>query len=315
MDKKIFYTNKKNIVILATICCALWGSAYPAIKIGYELFNIAPSDIATKFIFAGYRFTLAGLIVLAIQAMGKKSLKLDSKGALAQVGLLGLMQTTIQYICFYIGLANTTGVNGSIINGTGTFFSIILAHFIYKNDKINFNKIIGCTVGFLGVIIVNLGGGATASSSFALNGEGLVMLSAFTLSASAIYGKKITQKQDATIVTGYQLTIGGVILTALGFAFGGSLNGFTIKSLALLVYMALLSSVAFVLWSQLMKYNKVGTISMFNFLIPVFGTLLSAIFLGENIFDVRILISLVLVCVGIFMVYRKSDVAKTEQFR
>lgn len=313
MDKKQFYTNKKNIVFLAIICCALWGSAYPAIKIGYELFDIAASDTPTKLIFAGYRFTLAGLAVLALQVMEKKSLRLESKKVLAQVGLLGLTQTTIQYICFYIGLANTTGINGSIINGTGTFFSIILAHFIYKNDRINLNKIIGCTIGFLGVIIVNLGGGASASSSFALNGEGLVMLSAFTLSASAIYGKKITQKQDATIITGYQLTIGGVILTALGVAFGGSLGGFTVRSVVLLVYMALLSSVAFVLWSQLMKYNKVGTISMFNFLIPVFGTLLSAVFLGENIFDVRLLVSLALVCAGIFIVYRKSDVAKSQE--
>ena len=73
------------------------------------------------------------------------------------------------------------------------------------------------------------------------------------------------------------------------------------------MYMALLSSVAFVLWSQLMKYNKVGTIAMFNFLTPVFGTLLSAIFLGENIFDIKIFIALILVCVGIFLVYRNPN--------
>lgn len=68
--------------------------------------------------------------------------------------------------------------------------------------------------------------------------------------------------------------------------------------------MALLSSVAFAVWSELLKYNKVGTIAMFNFLIPVFGTLLSAIILGENIFDIKILIALILVCTGIFLVYR-----------
>ena len=68
--------------------------------------------------------------------------------------------------------------------------------------------------------------------------------------------------------------------------------------------MALLSSVAFVIWTQLLKYNKVGIISVFNFLIPVFGTLLSSIFLGENIFDIKILVALILVCFGIFLVYR-----------
>ena len=68
--------------------------------------------------------------------------------------------------------------------------------------------------------------------------------------------------------------------------------------------MALLSSVAFVIWTQLLKFNKVGMISVFNFLVPVFGTLLSGIFLGENIFDIKILISLILVCIGIYQVYK-----------
>lgn len=119
-----------------------------------------------------------------------------------------------------------------------------------------------------------------------------------------IYGKKITQTQEPSIVTGFQLFIGGILLTALGFALGGSLEGFTAKSTLLLIYMALLSSIAFAVWTQLLKYNKVGLISVFNFLIPVFGTLLSALILGENIFDIKILIALILVCYGIFLVYR-----------
>ncbi|MEO2605175.1 EamA family transporter, partial [Clostridium butyricum] len=56
--------------------------------------------------------------------------------------------------------------------------------------------------------------------------------------------------------------------------------------------------------TQLLKHNKVGIISIFNFLVPVFGSLLSAIFLGENIFDIKILISLIFVCLGIYMVYK-----------
>lgn len=70
----------------------------------------------------------------------------------------------------------------------------------------------------------------------------------------------------------------------------------------MLCYLVLLSSVAFSLWSQLLKYNKVGTIAIYNFLIPVAGTLLSALFLHENIFEWRYAIALVLVCCGIFLV-------------
>ena len=309
MDKTKFYTNRRNIALLATLCCILWGSAYPSIKIGYSLFNI--NDIGSKLVFAGYRFALAGILVLLLESITKKNIFNFSKKQFGQITLLGLTQTAIQYIFFYIGLSYTTGVRGSIINGTGTFVSIILAHFIYKNDKLNFNKIIGCIIGFLGVIIVNLNRQSLGESSFTFKGDGFVMIAAIIFAASAIYGKKVTQTQEASIVTGFQLFIGGVTLTILGWILGGSLKGFTIASTALLIYMALLSSVAFAIWTKLLKYNKVGIISVFNFLVPVFGTLLSGLVLGENIFDIKILIALILVCYGILLVYRVKKEKKS----
>ena len=302
MNKTKVYTNRKNIAILATLCCLLWGSAYPSIKVGYSLFNI--DDVGSKLVFAGYRFTLAGAFILILDIVKNKRLISLTQRQLGQITLLGLTQTTLQYIFFYVGMSYTTGVRGSIINGTGTFVSIILAHFIYKNDKLNFNKITGCLIGFLGVIIVNLNGQSLREGTVTFRGEGFIMLAAIIFAASAIYGKKITRDQDPAIVTGFQLFIGGIDLIILGFALGGSLKGFTVKSTSLLIYMALLSSVAFTIWTKLLKYNKVGIISVFNFLIPVFGTLLSAVFLGENIFDIKILIALILVCYGIFLVYR-----------
>ncbi|AQS08467.1 O-acetylserine/cysteine export protein [Clostridium saccharobutylicum] len=307
MDKTKFYTNRKSIIILAILCCILWGSAYPAIKAGYSLFNIGENAIGSKLAFAGYRFAIAGILVLLLELATKKNIFEFSKKQFGQIFILGSTQTALQYIFFYVGLSYTTGVRGSIINGTGTFASIILAHFIYKNDKLNFNKILGCIIGFVGVVIVNLNGQSLGGSSFTFKGEGFIMIAAFIFSASSIYGKKITQILEPPIVTGFQLFIGGIILIGLGFCFGGSLSGFTIKSTLLLIYMALLSSVSFAIWTQLLKYNKVGIISVFNFLVPVFGTLLSAIFLGENIFDIKILISLILVCYGIFLVYRVKE--------
>lgn len=306
MNREKIFTNKINIVIIATICTFLWGSAFPAVKIGYEIFNISSVDTYSKFIFAGYRFFLAGIIVLIIKLLRKENIFNINKKDIKEIGILGVMQTTFQYIFFYLGLSYTTGVRGSIINGTGTFFSIILAHYIYKNDKLNFNKILGCIIGFLGVIIANTGG--LNGSSFTLKGEGFIMIASFILSISSIYSKKISQDKDAYTVTGYQLLIGGFILTILGYLLGGRLTNFNLKSISLLLYMAFLSAIAFALWAQLLKYNKVSVISVFNFLIPIFGTILSGILLKENIFDIKILIALILVCAGIFLVYRKKDI-------
>ena len=308
MNKEKIFTNKINIIIIAIICTFLWGSAFPAVKVGYELFNILSNDVCGKLIFAGYRFFLAGVFVLILQLLLKQNIFKLSRKDLKEITILGVGQTTLQYIFFYLGMTYTTGVKGSIVNGTSTFFSIILAHLLYKNDKLNFNKILGCAIGFSGVVLVNLTGGTSALlGGFSFKGEGFIMIAAFMLSVSSLYSKKISQNKDAYTVTGYQLAIGGLILTIIGYILGGNLTNFNIKSTVLLIYMASLSAIAFALWSQLLKYNKVGVISVFNFLIPVFGTILSAIILKENIFDIKILLALLLVCTGIYLVYKRKD--------
>jgi len=306
LNKIKTFTNKKFIVIVATLCCLLWGSAYPAVKTGYLLFNIATQDIPSKLVFAGYRFTLAGMIVLIIaQLYGNNIFKLSSKNV-SDLLLLGLTQTAMQYIFFYIGLANTTGVNGAILNSTGAFFSVILAHFIYIDDNLNTKKIVGCILGFTGVMIVNFNA-ALFNFSFNIIGDGFIVIAAFIFAAGAIYGKKLAANLDVMVLTGYNLFIGGIVLTLLGLFTGGRVHNFTIISSSLLIYMALLSSAAFTLWALLLKYNKVGSVTIFNFLIPVFGALLSSIFLGESIFELKNLAALLLVCLGIWMVNSISN--------
>lgn len=302
------FTRRQTVFVLATLCCLLWGSAYPAIKNGYELFNIATGDIPSKLVFAGYRFVFAGLVLLAIAAIGKKPLLAFDRRTFGQITVLGFVQTTLQYVFFYIGLAHATGVKSSIMNATGTFFSVLLAHFIYKNDRLSFNKVLGCLVGFAGVMVVNFSAGLL-SFDFTLLGEGFVVIAAFVLSAGSIYGKKISQKVDSVVLTGWQLAIGGLMLTVAGFATGGAVTDFTLKSTALLLYLIALSSAAFALWTILLKHNRVSTVTVFNFMIPVFGTLLSALFLGESFLEWKNAAALVLVCVGIWLVTKEEKSA------
>lgn len=297
---------RKNVAYAcATLCCLLWGSSYPAIKSGYELFQIATDDIPSKVVFAGYRFLFAGLLLLIFALAQRKPIARLTPRQFGQLSLLGLMQTTIQYTFFYIGLAYTTGVKGSIMNATGTFFSVLLAHFIYQNDKLSYNKTIGCILGFAGVMLVNFNSGLM-DFSFVWNGDGFVILAAFILSAATLYGKRISQTVDPTVMTGWQLAIGGLVLVVGGYSTGGTLEVHSIEAVAILGYLTLLSSVAFALWSVLLKVNRVSMIAPFNFVVPVAGTVLSAIFLGENILDIKYAIALVLVCSGIWWVNKVS---------
>ena len=288
-------------------CCLLWGSSYPAIKSGYLLFGIAPTDIPSKLVFAGWRFLLAGLVLLAYAVLGGKRVGGFSARDLGRFALLGLVQTALQYVFFYIGLANTTGVKSSIMNATGTFFSVLLAHFIYHNDRLSLAKTLGCIVGFVGVMIVNLGSGlgGVLDFDFTLLGEGFVVIAALVLAAASIYGKRISQGADPIVMTGYQLSVGGAALLAAGYGFGGQLHGFTPASAGLLAYMVLLSSLAISIWSLLLKHNRVSMITAFNFMVPVFGAALSAVFLNESVLEWRNGVALLLVCWGIWLVTKE----------
>lgn len=305
MDNQQFFTQRKVRIILASFCALLWGSAYPAIKSGYKLFAIATDDLSSKFIFAGLRFFLAGLMVLAVSIAMKKDLRAFNKRNIGEVIIYALSYTTIQYSIFYIGLSYTTGTNGSIMNSTLTFFSFLIAHFLYHNERLTRNRIAGVVAGFAGVIaaLVHFG---TYTFTFSLKGDGALILSAFMLAAASIYGKHITARLDAMVTTGYQLALGGGLLALAGFLAGGRLTTISWQGFVLLTYMAALSAVAFTLWTTLLKYNPVGKVTVFNFLVPIFGTLLSGIILDESIWRLNYLIALVLVSLGIWLVNREE---------
>lgn len=306
--------KKKSVVfIMAVIATLLWGSAYPSIKVGYEMFAIADQDIGSKILFAGYRFAAAGILVWLFFLLSKRENDKIYRAAFSDrkswlqiifpCFLLGLMQTTIQYIFFYLGLANTTGAKGSIVNSSGAFFGVVLAPLFYPDDKLSMRKIIGCLVGFAGIILINLDG--SSLSGFKLTGEGFILIAALAQTLASFYSKRLVKDMDVMVVTGSQLFLGGIPLLIIGYAMGGKLVA-NLTGMILLGYMALLSSVAFTIWTQLLKYNPASEITIYNLFIPVFGTLLSGIFLGEHIFTILNILSIACVSLGIVFVNKNE---------
>ncbi len=222
------YLSKSWIVgILAFVCCLLWGSAIPTIKTGYELMRINPSDTASQILFAGIRFTIAGILAL----------------------------------------------------------------------------ILGCLLGFAGVVLINVMGNQL-DIGFRLAGEGCMLLSAMAYALSSVLIKSFSGKEDPVALSGYQFFMGGLILSAMGLAMGGRLKVITIESVGLLFYLAMVSAVAYSLWSVLLKYNPVSKVTVYGFMNPLCGVVLSAIILGESqqAFGIGSLIALILVCIGICIV-------------
>ncbi len=302
---QVLWSNTAVAFATALFCCVLWGSATPAIKIAYRLFGIATDDTASRLMLSGARFMIAGLMIILFASLMRKKILLPKKTSFGRIALLSMFQTVGQYYFFFMALANTTGVRGSIINALGNFLAILFAAYIFRMEKMTLQKWIGCIIGFAGIVLI-LGGGEAimAGDKISASGEGAMIVADIFYALSGCCIKIFSKDEDPVVLSAYQFLMGGAILYLFGIVMGGSLVFSGVSCVGNLIYMGFISAGAYTLWGILLKYNPVSKISIMGFLNPVMGVLLSALFLGENkeAFSIVGIGSLVLVAMGIYVV-------------
>jgi len=323
-DQNIFQ-KKQFVVLFALLAMFAWGCAYPFIKLGMIEWNISNSDAGGRMLFAGIRFTIAGILTLFIaRSRGQTICHSDSADsqtpshtAMAKeqapwlthaiLLLFGLVNTALHYYFFYTGLAYCEGAKASVINSLSPFLLIILATAIFK-EKVTVNKVLGCLIGFTGIIIVNYG---TNMRGFTFLGEGMIIINCVCSAAGGILTRIVTKRVPAIAATGYSLSSGGIMLIITGLIAGGKFTQITFKGVLLLLGLITISMVGFILYNQLICYNPISEIAIFNALIPVFGTLMSCLMLGEK-FGINNLLGLILTSIGIFVLHykRKTNAPK-----
>ncbi len=303
MENKSIFQKKQFVVLFALIAMFAWGCAYPFIKLGMKEWNIANDDAGGKMLFAGVRFTAAGIFTLGIAKWKGQPVFVKGKQNFAMLFLFGLINTALHYYFFYSGLAYCEGGKASIINALSPFLLIILATIIFK-EKVTRKKVLGCLLGFMGIIIVNYG---TSLGGFSFNGEGMIILNCICSAFGGILTRIVTKRVPAITATGYSLSLGGILLIGTGILTGGRFTGVTIWGILLLLGLITISMVGFILYNQLICYNEISEIAIFNALIPVFGTLMSCILLKEN-FGINYLLGLICTSIGILTIHYKRGV-------
>ncbi len=302
------FFRKKGVVLIGVLFCTiLWGSAFPCVKAGYPLFGVDSGDVGSQMIFAGVRFVIAGFMTIIVSLFCERESYGRGKWNLSAVGsvcLLALVQTFLQYLFYYIGMAYVAGVKAAILNGSAALWCVLLAALFYRN-RLSLTKCVGLVLGMFGIVVVNLGKGSLGEG-FSL-GDIFMLISAVVSALGSLVSKEMSKKVTPVTLCGWQLLLGGGMLSLVGLCLGGRLD-FSLAGVGgvgLLLYMSFISAAAFSVWTVLLKYNDMERITVFNFLIPVFGTLLSALILGESLWNPYILFSLPLVCVGIYLVQRR----------
>lgn len=309
--------QKTSLVVgLAVLANMLWGSAAPIIKTGYRLFQVASDDMASQILFAGIRFFLAGIIALIIGSVINGIILVPTRSSAPKICTLALFQTIIQYVFFYMGCAHTTGTKTTIVSSTGAFISILFSSLLFHQEKLTVKKILGCVLGFAGVLLINLDPTTGFDLNMSLAGEGAIILSTCAYSLSSAFTKSFSKTENPVMLCGYQFVLGGGIMTAAAVLFGGKLLFAGFDSIIIIIYLAFVSALAFSITSLLYKYNPISRVSVFGFINPIFGVTLSILILNESgqEFGLRGLIALALVCLGVFTVnYNSTKTVRSEQ--
>ena len=303
--KPSFYQNPIVVILGALLCCALWGSATPFIKTGYELL-LPEKDVPSTILFAGIRFTLAGILTVLIYSIARGKVLYPKRENLPRVLIIAAFQTVIQYIFFYVGLSNTSGVKSAILSGSSAFFSVLVASLVFRQEKLTTKKIIACLLGLVGIVLINLQGLEFTMNFF---GDAFVLFSTISLSFSSVLMKRFSKHEDPVTLSGYQFIVGGIFMIAVGLIFGGKIVFNSLIGILVLIYLALVSAVAYAVWGMLLKFNPVSKVTIFSFTTPIFGTLLSLIMLTESsgVEPLNLILTLILVSTGIFLLnYQKT---------
>ena len=245
---------------------------------------------------------------MAITSVQHRHVVLPRPGNWGRVARLSLVQTIAQYVFFYIGVAHTTSVKGAIIQGINAFVTILIACYLFRTERMNARKWLGGLVGVAGIVLVNMDG-MHIDPSVSLLGEGFLVISMCAAAVSSGLIKRYSQHEEPVCLSGWQFVLGGATMIIAGLLLGGRLHPQSALALLVLLYLAMVSAVAYSIWAVLLKVNPVSRVAVFTFLQPVFGVLLSLLLVdrGADVPLLRYGAALVLVSVSIAVVNRAQQ--------
>ena len=287
----------------ALTAAVVWGWAYPLIKMGFEEFAITPDMTGNKILFAGVRFTFSGLIILAFAKAKRRSFAMRRKTDWWFMLVFALLNTTFHYSTFYIGLSFSAGARAAILNSLSVFLLVIMACIFFKSDRFTMGKVLGCVLGFAGILALNMGG--AESGHFTLLGDGMIIVNALCSAVASLLTRSLIKRVDVFVGTGYSLGLGGLLLLVPSLLAGATMPQITCWGLVILLLLIGISALSFVLYNKLISCNPVGKVAIFNSLIPVVGAVTSCLCLGET-FYWKYVIAGALATAGIYIINKQK---------
>ena len=287
-------TSPKSIdYILLSVLSLIWASAFFNIKIA--TYSYGPLTIAFLRIFLG-----AVLIVILCYF---KNIKIEAfSNDWYWFALIGFVNLVIPFFLIAYGVQKIQSNLAAILMSTTPLSSAILAHFFTKTEKINFTKIIGVIVGFLGIIIL-------FSDNILINNENffyalMILVGSTFYVIGGILTLKISKKKNENLTSSI-LIWGSLIIFPIAMYYEQPwyLTPRLDSTLSLIYLGIFPTGIAWLIRFHILKKNGLVFHSQVAYLIPIFGVILGYVFLKEVI-TFKVLIALFAVILGFYFVRR-----------
>ena len=281
--------------LLLTILALIWASAFFNIKIA--TYSYGPVTIAFLRIFFGT------IPVVALCFFKKIKIEAFSKDW-HWFAMIGFINLVAPFFLIAYGVKSVQSNLAAILMSTTPLSSTVLGHFYTKNEKFNFIKTFGILIGFSGILYLFSDNLLIDENNF--YSAIMILLGSTCYVIGGVLTLKISKKKNEN-VTGSILIWAVIILIPLvGFIEQPWNDSFRLDSTISVIYLGLVSTgIAWLLRFRILVNNGLIFQSQVSYLIPIFGTILSYLFLDELI-TIKVLISLIAVCIGIYFV-RKAD--------
>jgi len=257
------------IVVIAPMA-----ACYPAIKMGL--------GFAPPLQFAGTRTLLGGLILLLVLVFRRKPLWPEARLS-RWILPMGLLATTLTYGAMFASPAYTGAGIASVLGNTQPLIIIVLAA-LFLGERLGRLKLLTLLLGLAGVTLLALPS-LQLQSGHPFLGAMLALGSSLSAAVASVTMKKLRPGNDLMALTAWQLVAGGVVLLGMSIMLepGESIT-WTGGFFGLLLFLALVgTALSTWLWFWLLQRAEIGRLSLYLFLVPVFGLLIAVGGFGERL--------------------------------
>ncbi len=290
----------------AIILSILWGGNTPAIKIALE--GVPPLALA------GVRFIMGALTVLAWVLWSRIPLRPNRKER--QLLFFLLLLFVLQIYTLHAGTDFTLAAHAGVFVLTAPLFVTLLAHFFLPGDSLNSYKIAGLSLSFAGIVVIFAEGFLVSATDY-LIGDAIVILSGFLLGARQVFTKTLTQSIHPARLLFWQATLSVPVFLLLSYIFEDldSIYLDTRIVLSIVYQGVVVAGLCFIFWTLLLHRYNASRLSVFGFVSPIAGVIISHFLLGEPITN-ALFIGGLLVAAGIAVVnLRGVDQKLTDTIR